>query len=345
MICQLQDLPPYMESENRSFEPWRDYLKLADLVREMQLGRFTPEPSTVEGHDSGIWSTMVEFEEFPPRALLLPITPVATPPLWHEMEPLDSEIVLLFEDAPLSPSSTEGPPSSPLAAGTRVQIPPGTWDQSGRNTPEEVRSPQRTWDQSGRNTPEEVPSPQRTWDQSGRNTPEEVPSPQRTWDQSGRNTPEEVPSPQRTWDQSGRNTPEEVRSPQRTWDQSGRNTPEEVPSPQRTWDQSGRNTPEEVPSPQRTWDQSGRNTPEEVPSPQRTWDQSGRNTPEEVPSPERKFCSFCKYNGQPESVFLSHSIKNQDGDMMCRYLQLSLCPLCGVTGAQAATKHHCPPLV
>uniref|UniRef100_A0AAZ3S2C2 Nanos-type domain-containing protein n=1 Tax=Oncorhynchus tshawytscha TaxID=74940 RepID=A0AAZ3S2C2_ONCTS len=140
-----------LSSENKSFEPWRDYLKLADLVREMQLGRFTPEPSTVEGHDSGIWSTMVEFEEFPPR--------------------------------------------------------------SGRNTPEEVLSP------------------------------------------------------------------------------------------------------------------------------------DGRNTPEEVPSPERKFCGFCKYNGQPESVFLSHSIKNQDGDMMCRYLQLSLCPLCGITGAQAATKHHCPPLV
>jgi hypothetical protein len=213
MICQLQDLPPYMESENKSFEPWRDYLKLADLVREMQLSRFTPEPSTFEGHDSGIWSTMVEFEEFPPRAWLLPITPVTTPPIWHEMEPLDSEFVLLFEDAPLSPSSTEGP--------------------------EPPTAPSR--------------------------------------------------------------------------------------------------------SPAGTWDQSGRNTPEEVPSPQRTWDQSGRNTPEDVPSPQRKFCSFCKYNGQPESVFLSHS--NQDGDMMCRYLQLSLCPLCGVTGAQAATKHHCPPLV
>ncbi|XP_036798452.1 putative uncharacterized protein DDB_G0290521 [Oncorhynchus mykiss] len=341
MICQLQDLPPYMESENKSFEPWRDYMKLADLVREMQLGKFTPEPSTVEGHDSGIWSTMVEFEEFPPRALLSPITPVATPPLWHEMEPLDSEIVLLHEDAPLSPSSTKGsePPTAPSRS------PAGTWDQSGRNTPEEVPSPERTWDQSGRNTPEEVPSPERTWDRSGRNTPEEVPSPERTWYQSGRNTPEEVPSPERTWYQSGRNTPEEVQSPERTWGQSGRNTPEEVPSPERTWYQSGRNTPEEVPSPERTCYQSGRNTPEEVPSPERTWYQGGRNTPEEVPSPERKFCSFCKYNGQPESVFLSHSIKNQDGDMMCRYLQLSLCPLCGVTGAQAATMHHCSPLV
>uniref|UniRef100_A0AAZ3RNE0 Nanos-type domain-containing protein n=1 Tax=Oncorhynchus tshawytscha TaxID=74940 RepID=A0AAZ3RNE0_ONCTS len=204
MICQLQDLPPYMESENKSFEPWRDYLKLADLVREMQLGRFTPEPVSA--------ASLAVTDNT--RGDTTPMARNGT---------LDSEIVLLFEDAPLSPSSTEGP--EPL---------------------------------------------------------------------------------------------------------------QHRPDP--------RCTPEEVPSPERTWDQSGRNTPEEVPSPERTWDQSGRNTPEEVPSPERKFCGFCKYNGQPESVFLSHSIKNQDGDMMCRYLQLSLCPLCGITGAQAATKHHCPPL-
>uniref|UniRef100_A0A8C7IHK4 Nanos-type domain-containing protein n=1 Tax=Oncorhynchus kisutch TaxID=8019 RepID=A0A8C7IHK4_ONCKI len=191
MICQLQDLPPYMESENKSFEPWRDYLKLADLVREILA---------VTDNTRG-------------------------------------------DTTPMARNGTPGFRNRPLHRG--------------------FRAPYST----------------------------------------------------------------------------------EVPSPERTWDQSGRNTPEEVPSPERTWDQSGRNTPEEVPSPQRTWDQSGRNTPEEVPSPERKFCSFCKYNGQPESVFLSHSIKNQDGDMMCRYLQLSLCPLCGVTGAQAATKHHCPPLV
>uniref|UniRef100_A0A4W5NMR4 Nanos-type domain-containing protein n=1 Tax=Hucho hucho TaxID=62062 RepID=A0A4W5NMR4_9TELE len=67
MICQLQDLPRYMESENKSFQPWRDYMKLAELVREMQLGNFTSEPSTVD--------------EFPQRALLSPITPVSTPPL------------------------------------------------------------------------------------------------------------------------------------------------------------------------------------------------------------------------------------------------------------------------
>uniref|UniRef100_A0A8C7T0X2 Nanos homolog 3 n=1 Tax=Oncorhynchus mykiss TaxID=8022 RepID=A0A8C7T0X2_ONCMY len=77
-------------------------------------------------------------------------------------------------------------------------------------------------------------------------------------------------------------------------------------------------------------------------SPAGTWGQSGRNTPEEVPSLERKFCSFCKHNGESESVFVSHSLKNQDGDMMCPYLRLCVCPLCGATGAQAATKHNCP---
>ncbi|XP_071202612.1 nanos homolog 3-like [Salvelinus alpinus] len=194
MICQLIDLPPYTESENMSFDPWRDYLKLADLVREMQLGNFTSEPSTVEGHDSGICSTMVEFEEFLPRALLSPITPVATPPLRHEMEPLDSEIDLLHEDAPLWPSSTEGP--EPPTAASR--------------------------------------------------------------------------------------------------------------------------------------------------SPAGTWGQSGTNTPEEVPSPERKFCRFCKYNGESESVYRSHSLKDQDGDMMCRYLRLYDCPLCGAIGDQTANRHHCP---
>ncbi|XP_071218982.1 nanos homolog 3-like [Salvelinus alpinus] len=200
MICQLHDLPRYMESENRRFQPWRDYMKLADAVREMQLGNFTSEPSTVEGHDSGICSTMVEFEEFLPRALLSPITPVATPPLRHEMVPLDSEIVLLHKDAPLHPSRSEGP--EPPTAASRPSV--GTRGQSERK--KATRS----------------------------------------------------------------------------------------------------------------------------------------KTPEEVPSPERKFCSFCKHNGESESVFGSHSLKNQDGDVVCPYLRQYICPLCGATGAQAHTKRFCP---
>ncbi|XP_014039506.1 nanos homolog 3 [Salmo salar] len=195
MFSQLQDKPPYMESENKSFQPWRDYMKLADLVREMQLGKFTPEPLTVEGHDSGICSTMVEFEEFPPRALLSPITPAATPPLWHEMEPLDSEIVPVRKDAALRPSSTEGP--EPPTAASRSSA--GTRGQRER-----------------------------------------------------------------------------------------------------------------------------------------------KKAPEEVSSPERKICSFCKHNGESESVFGSHNLKDQDGGVVCPYLRHYICPLCGATKAQAHTKRFCP---
>ncbi|XP_071031434.1 nanos homolog 3-like [Oncorhynchus clarkii lewisi] len=200
IICQLQHLPRYMESENRRFQPWRDYMKLADAVREMQLGNFTSEPSTVEGHDSGICSTMVEFEEFPPRALLSPITPVAIPPLWHEMEPLDSEIVPLHKHAALRLSSIKGP--EPPTAASRSSA--GT-----RGQKERVKA---------------------------------------------------------------------TRS----------------------------------------------------------------KTPEEVSSPERNICSFCKHNGESESVFGSHSLKNQDGDVVCPYLRQYICPLCGATKAKAHTKRFCP---
>uniref|UniRef100_A0A4W5N7M9 Nanos-type domain-containing protein n=1 Tax=Hucho hucho TaxID=62062 RepID=A0A4W5N7M9_9TELE len=44
--------------------------------------------------------------------------------------------------------------------------------------------------------------------------------------------------------------------------------------------------------------------------------------PDPVRSPELKFCSFCKHNGKSESVFAAHSLKDQDGDVMCPYLQL-----------------------
>nr|CAX32468.1 nanos-like protein [Isodiametra pulchra] len=53
-------------------------------------------------------------------------------------------------------------------------------------------------------------------------------------------------------------------------------------------------------------------------------------------------CVFCKNNGEMESVYASHVLKNEEGVIVCPILRAYTCPICGVSGDNAHTIKYCP---
>lgn len=52
-------------------------------------------------------------------------------------------------------------------------------------------------------------------------------------------------------------------------------------------------------------------------------------------------CSFCRNNGEPEHVYMSHPFKNLSGVVVCPVLQNHKCPICGESGDRAHTITYC----
>lgn len=53
-------------------------------------------------------------------------------------------------------------------------------------------------------------------------------------------------------------------------------------------------------------------------------------------------CKYCFKNGKPKKVYESHSLRDEDGQILCPYLRNYSCPICKATGDNAHTKKYCP---
>ena len=53
-------------------------------------------------------------------------------------------------------------------------------------------------------------------------------------------------------------------------------------------------------------------------------------------------CVFCRNNGETESFYTSHYLKDAEGKVTCPVLRAYTCPLCGANGDLAHTIKYCP---
>ena len=55
-----------------------------------------------------------------------------------------------------------------------------------------------------------------------------------------------------------------------------------------------------------------------------------------------RVCVFCRNNGEAESVYTSHQLKDPEGNITCPILYIYTCPICGANGKSAHTIKYCP---
>ncbi|KER28279.1 hypothetical protein T265_04877 [Opisthorchis viverrini] len=53
-------------------------------------------------------------------------------------------------------------------------------------------------------------------------------------------------------------------------------------------------------------------------------------------------CAFCRNNGEPFEIYVTHKVKDSTGRVLCPVLRLLSCPLCKSTGDLAHTIKYCP---
>ncbi len=64
--------------------------------------------------------------------------------------------------------------------------------------------------------------------------------------------------------------------------------------------------------------------------------------PQHMPAKKPQVCVFCRNNGESESFYTSHYLKDSDGKVTCPVLRAYTCPVCGANGDSAHTIKYCP---